>query len=163
MGYYSSFEYSINADATVDVKKAKELEKFFADEDNPNVGGFYGVKLLLKGDKLKGIELEEYYAKFHDDALFAEKLAEVLKTGWVRLEFTGEDGHSWGWEVVPGEVHPIDYLAVSERETVVAGAGGVWVKVPLALFDRLKNLFSCKTDEDLAERIIAILESIEEV
>jgi hypothetical protein len=52
----------------------------------------------------KGIGVEEYYSEFSDDELFATSLSEILVSGEVDLMFTGEDGISWGYKVLPNKV-----------------------------------------------------------
>ncbi len=113
MGYYSGVEFDIN-NAKVDIQKTKDVEQFFY--SNEGVYGFYNVKFDLDGEKLTDIVLEEYYSKFYDDQLFANKLTEVLTSGEVRLYFSGEDGDRWGYVVTPGEVKEITYKGFDEDE-----------------------------------------------
>ena len=115
MGYYSSVSFDISEN-TVDVKKAKELERYFGSNDSEGVYGFYNVKLGLDGNQLRDIILEEYYAKFYDDELFASKLSEVLKQGKVKLYFAGEDGGQSGYLVSPGNVSDICNYSLTEEE-----------------------------------------------
>ena len=116
MGYYSDFSFEI-FEARVDPEKAKALEEFFSSLENDEIYGFYGVKLVLgKENELFDISLEEYYAKFYDDDVFAEKLSEVLTQGKVHLHFAGEDGVKWGYEVTPGEVKELSYLVLTSEE-----------------------------------------------
>jgi len=118
MGYYSNFEYKIN-NARVDKEKAKEIERFFAIENGNIYGlcGFENVKLEYDEEgKLQRIKLLDYYAKFYDDRLFAQKLSEVLVDGKVKLYFTGEDGENWGYEVYPDRVIEMFTIWVNEYE-----------------------------------------------
>ena len=110
MGYYSLLEFSIE-DAIVDIKKKEEIERRFSDENDGNIYGFRGVELSTdeKG-KLIYIELEEYFAKFYDDELFANMLKDALVSGRVDLYFTGEDGYKSGMRVEPGKVTPLCYV-----------------------------------------------------
>ena len=115
MGYYSGFEYALD-NARVDKEKVKEFEKFFA-SDNEDIHGFWNVKLEYdEEEKLQKIKLLDYYAKFYDDRLFAQKLSEVLVDGKVKLYFTGEDGEKWGYEVSPDRVVEMFTIWVNEYE-----------------------------------------------
>jgi len=115
MGYYSGFEYALD-NARVDKEKAKKLEEFFASDDE-NIYGFENVKLEYNEEgKLQRIKLLDYYAKFYDDRLFAQKLSEVLVDGKVKLYFTGEDGERWGYEVYPDRVVELFTIWVNEYE-----------------------------------------------
>ena len=142
MGYYSSFSFDID-NAKVDVKKAKELEKYFGSNDSEGVYGFYGMNLGLDGDQLRDIVLEEYYAKFYDDELFASKLSEVLTQGKVKLYFAGEDGGQSGYLVSPGNVSDIYNYSLTEEETKIV--------------DKVKEILS-GDDVDKKEQLLKILE-----
>jgi len=118
MGYYSSFEYALH-NARVDKEKAKEIERFFAIENGNIYGlcGFENVKLEYDEEgKLQRFYIEDSYAKFYDDRLFAKKLSEALVDGKVRLYFTGEDGERWGYEVYPGMVVELFTIWVNKYE-----------------------------------------------
>jgi len=107
MGYYSFFEFEIK-DATIEINKAKEIEKQFTDINNANVYGFWGVSFHTDNNgKLLDIKLREYYAKFYDDELFVDELQNALITGEIYLYFIGEDGTKWGYRVEPGKVVPL--------------------------------------------------------
>jgi len=115
MGYCSEFRYEFLEEVEVNLSKVQELENFFA-SDNPDVYGFYGVKLETNGEKLQGIKLEDDYAKFYDCQLFAQKLAEVVVQGCIRLHFIGEDGNYWGYEVTPGKVQDLCAVSMTAEE-----------------------------------------------
>jgi len=112
MGYYSNFSFNIK-DAVVDVKKAKELEKFFADSENhEDISGFLNVLIDVEVEdddielsELDDITVEDSYSKFYDDRLFANKLSTVLVDGFVELYFVGEDGNGWGYHITPNKVN----------------------------------------------------------
>ena len=117
MGYYSSFSFDISENTKVDVEKAKEMEKYFADINSENIYAFTGVEFSLRDDILQDIVLFEYYGKFYDDRLFADKLSEILIDGEVKLHFSGEDGDRWGYIVSPGKVEEISYYGLDEKES----------------------------------------------
>jgi hypothetical protein len=95
--------FNIKSGTKVDVEKVKKVEEFFKDEKNAS--GFHGVVLETNEDGMfKGIGVEEYYSEFSDDELFATSLSEILVSGEVDLMFTGEDGISWGYKVLPNKV-----------------------------------------------------------
>jgi hypothetical protein len=115
MGYYSGFEYALD-NARVDKEKVKGLEEFFT-SDNKVIYGFWNVKIEYDEEgKLQRIKLLDYYAKFYDDRLFAQKLSEVLVDGKVKLYFTGEDGENWGYEVYPDRAVEMFTIWVNEYE-----------------------------------------------
>jgi len=109
MGYYSNFTFNAE-NAVVEVSKVKELEEFFADPENhEDISGFLNVSIGIDNDdaefsKLDDIVVEDAYAKFYDDRLFANKLSTVLVDGFVELHFVGEDGVAWGYLVTPNKV-----------------------------------------------------------
>jgi len=109
MGYYSNFTFNAE-NAVVNVKETKELEKFFADPENhEDISGFLNVSIGIDNDdaefsKLDDIVVEDAYAKFYDDRLFADRLSTVLVDGYVELHFVGEDGVAWGYLVTPNKV-----------------------------------------------------------
>ncbi len=141
MGYYSSFSFDIN-NTKVDVKKAKEMEKYFADINSENVYAFTSVEFALKDNILQDIVLFEYYGKFYDDRLFADKLSEILTDGEVRLHFSGEDGDHWGYIVSPGKVEEISYYGLDEKESEVV--------------EKVKEILS-GDDADKKEQLLKIL------
>lgn len=109
MGYYSVFSYKIK-DAEL-ISDGKEIiETFFADNKDFKLYGFHKVKLEVENGKLRGISPIGYEEKFYDDRLFAEKLSEVLKSGYVYLLFDGEDGESWGYRVGPHEIKELEKI-----------------------------------------------------
>jgi len=120
MGYYANFDCTLN-EPVVDTKKAKNLEKYFAD-DQKETYGFLDVKLKLidvGGNRsvLDDIIVIDHYNKFYDDKLFTEKLSKVLISGSVDLHFIGEDRKAWGWRVSPNEVRMLTMTWVlSESE-----------------------------------------------
>lgn len=117
MGYYATFDYEIQGRVKVDKKKAKELEKFFG-EENDDVSGFQEVELKLNSlGELIAIELGDYYRQFYDSELFAKKLSECIVEGNVFLYFIGEDGERWGYKVMPGKVEGISSLWLTEEES----------------------------------------------
>jgi len=109
MGYYSNFTFNTE-NAVVEVSKVKELEEFFADPENhEDISGFLNVSIGIDDDdaefsKLDDIVVEDTYAKFYDDSLFANKLSTALVDGYVELHFVGEDGVAWGYLVTPNKV-----------------------------------------------------------
>jgi hypothetical protein len=106
MGYYSLLEFDIE-DAIVDMKKKEEIERRFSENDG-DIYGFRGVELSTdENGKLIYIELEEYFAKFYDDELFADMLKDALIAGRVDLYFTGEDGNKSGIRIEPGKTTPL--------------------------------------------------------
>ncbi len=119
MGYYATLEYEIIGDTKINLDKKEELENLFSLE-NPDslddVEGFGNVKLIVNGDKLENIELEEYYAKFYDDEIFIQNLKDVIISGGVRLLFTGEDGAKWGFLITPGKVSELCIIAVTAEQ-----------------------------------------------
>jgi len=122
MGYYSQFNYEIVEPCIVDKEKLEEFEKFFSNGKNGDLYGFYGVKLHIDENNasLLNIELEDYYNKFYDDKLFAVKLSLILKSGNIRLEFTGEDMDKWAYSVSPDKVEELFplWITYDEFETI---------------------------------------------
>jgi len=116
MGYYSSFSFNLD-NVIVDKEKIKKVEKYFSDCEKEDVAGFYNVKLPVEKNakgklELKYIELDDYYQKFYDDRLFAEKLQGAIKEGAIRLSFVGEDGSTWGYKITPNEIIELDSVFV---------------------------------------------------
>jgi hypothetical protein len=110
MGYYSNFSFYIR-DAVVNVKETEALEKFFANSENhENISGFLNVLFDVEDNEIEFSELcditvEDNYAKFYDDRLFANKLSTVLVDGYIELYFVGEDGDGWGYHITPNKVN----------------------------------------------------------
>ena len=115
MGYYSSFSYEIE-DAKSSKGKILWLEKFFSDINNPDIYGFYEVKIYEKDGKIEEIELTDTYSKFYDDFLFATKLSKILESGEIFLKFVGEDGEEWGYKVSPKNVEELIFISVTDEE-----------------------------------------------
>ena len=120
MGYYSSFRWEIvgNEDVKVFMKKKEELEKFFSSCSNhKNISGFLEVKIILdeKGN-LYDIDLYEYYARFYDEKLFAERFKDIIETGRVRFYFYGEDDEVWGYEITPGKIENLYLVFLNETQ-----------------------------------------------
>lgn len=99
MSYISTFGYWRETEVAVepfvitsDTKKA--------DGSNGDWRGFDGAEVLDDGE----IIVEDYIAAFRDDRDFALLLAKHMKSGIIRLEFTGEDGDVWGYVVAPNAV-----------------------------------------------------------
>lgn len=85
MGYYSRFDYYIKPNTKVNPKRVKSLLKLFSNPNESNVSGFFNVELTIESDYLKGIQPEDYYAKFYDDELFAFELSKCITQGLVDL------------------------------------------------------------------------------
>jgi len=117
MGYYSNFDWIVREPVKVNKEKVKELEKFFADSSNEDIYAFLNVKVDIddKG-KLIGFDLEEYYGKFYDDELFADKFSEVVEEGIIDLIFKGEDGSMWGYRVFPNKVEELRVIFATYEE-----------------------------------------------
>ncbi len=121
MGYYGAFEYHFDETVRIDEKKTKEVENYFANYDNPYIGGFAGVGLEVRENKLVSINLDDYDAKFYDEKLFAEKLSKAITSGSVSLRFFGEDGGFWGYKVSSGAIEDLVSLIVTQEDAVIAG------------------------------------------
>jgi hypothetical protein len=121
VGYYSAFDYNIEG-AKVDPQKVQEIVAYFKDDgdNSKDIWGFSDVQIEVVGDKLESIELDEYYAKFYDDELFAKRLAEAIVEGSVDLYFTGEDGTKWGFRITPGKVTLLRVIWVPDEEVEYA-------------------------------------------
>lgn len=109
MGYYSNFNYYIES-ARVNNEKIREMEEFFSNEENNDIYGFFNVEIDVDDidaevPEIEDINVEDNYAKFYDDRLFAEKLSTALVDGFVELYFVGEDGDHWGYRVMPNRVY----------------------------------------------------------
>ena len=130
MGYLSNFKWEfVKRPVKVDLKKKEELEQFFSDCDNMHIYGFYNVKLgVNEENELNDIELEEYYSKFYDSQLFADKIKDVVKTGKIRLIFTGEDGDTWGYDVSPGKAETLRNVFLTEDQYAKAVECGILKK-----------------------------------
>ena len=120
MGYYSSFRWEIigDEDVKVSMKGKEELEKFFSSSSNHrDISGFCEVEIILdeKGN-LYDIDLYEYYAKFYDERLFAEKFKDIIETGKVRFYFYGEDDSVWGYEITPGKIESLYSVFLNETQ-----------------------------------------------
>jgi uncharacterized protein YutD len=105
MSYYSQFSYDLNK-AIANTKKVKKLEEFF--EDNGNYG-FAQVKIRLENpddieSEIHSIYVNDSFTSFYDDEEFAERLSKVLVSGFVILEFCGEDGNVWGYRISRNKV-----------------------------------------------------------
>lgn len=116
MGYYSTLSFNLNK-VIVDENKIKEVETYFSDYEKEDVAGFCDVKLPVEENaegkiELGYIELDDYYRKFYDDRVFAEKLQKTIKEGTVQLSFVGEDGSTWGYEITPNEIIELDGVFV---------------------------------------------------
>ena len=116
MGYYSTLSFNLDR-VIVDKEKIKEVETYFSDYEKKDVVGFCDVKLPVEENaegktKLRYIELDDYYRKFYDDRVFAEKLQEAIKEGTVQLSFIGEDGSTWGYELTPDRIIELDGVFV---------------------------------------------------
>ncbi len=111
MGYYSALSFDLDK-VVVDENKIREVEAYFSDCEKEDVTGFYNVKLPVKDGELIDIELEDYYGKFYDDRVFAEKLQEAIKEGTVQFSFVGEDGSTWGYELTPDRIIELDGVFV---------------------------------------------------
>ena len=112
------FDYSLES-AIADTKKVKELEEFFADKSNYDVANFYDVKIELENpsasadtSKIKRIDIINPEEPFYDDRLFAEKLSSVIVSGYVDLYFTSEEGHRWGYRVMPNKIYTMSVAFV---------------------------------------------------
>jgi len=104
MGYLSYFQYEVlSNEVIVDNNKCNELEKFFRDDNHPNILGFYNVKIERDGERLVGIYPEETEAKFYDSELFISKFTECIKSGEILVQFIGEDGDIKAYIVRPNE------------------------------------------------------------
>ena len=120
MGYYSTLRWVIMDDVILDDEKCKELEKFFEDNSNEDIYGFWNVKIARdeKG-KFQGIEtayMDE--AKFYDDELFVEKFSKCIKKGELLIYFIGEDSFIWGYLLKPGKYEDllVYFVPLSEKQ-----------------------------------------------
>ena len=121
MGYLSYFQYELlSNEVIVDNKKCDELEKFFTDEENPDILGFYYVKIKRDGERLVGIYPEENETKFYDSKLFVSKFSECIKSGEILIQFIGEDGDIEAYIIRPNEVEDMCnvLIPVSEYENL---------------------------------------------
>jgi len=104
MAYYAYLKFEIAADAKIDREKANKLEEFFASND-ANVAGFRNVKIVTDLDEnLIDIELDEYWGNFSDAELFAKKLQECLKSGFVDLYFENDDNEDILLRIFPNRI-----------------------------------------------------------
>jgi len=115
MGYYSKLFFSTRK-AEVDEKAIKKIENYFNDVNNSDVYGFLGVKLPIVNGRLDDILLDEYQAKFYDDLIFACKLSEAVKSGYIDLKFIGEEGDQWGYRIEKDKVTEINFISIGIPE-----------------------------------------------
>jgi len=115
MPYYSQLVFTFEK-TKVNENKIKEVENFFrSDYDS---FGFHGVKFSLKDGNLLDIELKEYYDNFSNDYLFAKKLSEAIKSGFVDLHFIGEDGYQWGYRVEKDKVTEMKFITIGVPDKI---------------------------------------------
>jgi hypothetical protein len=104
MAYYAYLKFEIAANAKIDREKADNLEKLFASND-ANVAGFRNVKIETDLDEnLIDIELDEYWGDFSDAELFAKKLQECLKSGFIDLHFENDDNEDKLFRIFPNRI-----------------------------------------------------------
>ncbi len=145
MGYYSNFDFEI-LNAKANLRKIKNIEKYFSNPENGHVYGFYGVKFDVDEQNfLKDIELEEYYAKFYDSEYFAQKLSKALVEGEVRLYFRGEDGEKWGYIVTPNNVEDLNFISLTNEEYAAFEKFKPYLKVLYELSRKKDNEIIVKT------------------
>lgn len=122
MAYYSTFDWeAVEEPIIINPKKKDEMERFFLDSKNNNINnnisGFKNVKIEIdRNGNFIGIVLDEYYAEFYDDELFAKKLFKIVENGKIRLFFNNEYNEFWGYEVSPSKVEPLVKLIITQSE-----------------------------------------------
>lgn len=146
MGYYSTFSFNLDK-VIVDKEKIKEVETYFSDCEKEDVIGFYNVKLPVVEESngktvLEDIELEDYYQKFYDDRVFAEKLKDAIKEGTVKLSFIGEDNFIWGYFITSSGVIDLEgmLLPTKMRPTYCRNCGVLIGYMEAETFKRLNNI-----------------------
>ena len=115
MGYYSQLYFDL-IKVKVDTKRLVEVEKFFS-SGHKDVYGFADVYFeVSENGELQDIVLQDYWDKFYDDELFAEKLSEAILEGQVDLQFNGEDGTQWCYRVSKNKVEELHSVWLTQAE-----------------------------------------------
>lgn len=116
MGYYSSLvSVETIEPVKLDSRKLEELHRFFGNEENDEVYGFYKVTVSEKHGVLK-VDVVDYFAKFYDSELFCKKLSGAMVRGKVKITFVGEDGDIWGYCITPQKVEDLIYIGLTGDE-----------------------------------------------
>ena len=116
-----------------------ELVNEFEDEtiENMNINGFDEVELIVNSsNELEEIDLNDYYAKFYDDLLFAIALSKVLESGKVIMTFTGEDGEKWQIIVEPDRVESYNLEDISAEDLLLFKRWKEYIKI----LEKIKSL-----------------------
>lgn len=117
MGYYSTinaFDFQSeltpkelqDAQADFGKKLDERTRPYFAD-------GFYSFEKVSEDQGLYEYELfmSDYFAKNYAYQELAEFISTVIAPGThTVIELVGEEGERWGYLVLPGEVHKIEYV-----------------------------------------------------
>lgn len=121
MPYYSTIQISGKV-KEYDKERLELLNNVLAGKVDPEeihpaleIYGFKGGRFEFCENGKIELELEEYTERFYEADEIAEILSTIIKKGYIRMVFIGEDGEIWGYFITPNSIKELTTIIIPKE------------------------------------------------